>query len=371
MVFVPELYDYYQFTGDIGFIRAEWPNVQRQMAWDAQQVGSSGLFAVSEATGWDWNVGQTSGELSYVNAVYYQALLDASRLAGALGDPSAGSYLAAAAKLRGGVNAQLWDQKLGIYDASTSLRGVVIQDANVYPVLTGIAPPARGASIMGIISKALATPYGTLNAPTPPPSQYSQIISPYMGSFQLAADFQAGRPDLGLALMRTEWGRMVRHDPGGTTWERIHPAGGTLAGADSAAHAWGTGPTWVLSRYVLGAAPASPGFSTWSVAPQPGDLAWAQGAVPTPHGTLAVRWRRGAGGRSFALTVKAPGGTSGEVAVPLLGPDRTIKRNGVVVWRSGAAARGISARRGGNAVIFAAQRGSQSFSWAAARRRSR
>jgi hypothetical protein len=358
MVFVPELYDYYLFTGNIDFVRAEWASVQRQMAWDAQQVDTSGLFAVTEATGWDWNVGQTSGELSYVNAVYYQALTDAAKLAGALGDPSAATYRAEAAKLRDAVNAQLWDAKLGIYDASTTERGVVVQDANVYPVLTGIASASRGRAVM-------ASRYGTLSVPSPPPPQYSQIISPYIGSFQLAADFEVGRPDLALALMRTEWGHMVRGDPGGTTWEKIHPDG-SLLGGDSAAHAWGTGPTWALSRYLLGAAPTAPGFARWQVAPQPGGLAWAEGSVPTPHGALDVHWRRQSRGRSFTLAVNAPGGTSGDVAVPLLGASRTITRDGVVAWRRGKASRrGVSAHRAGASIVFVNQHGSHTFKWSA------
>jgi hypothetical protein len=362
MVFVPELYDYYLFTGDMTFLRREWAAVQRQMAWDAQQVDSSGLFAVTQATGWDWNVGQTSGELSYVNGVYYQALTDAANLAEVLGDPSASTYRAQAAKLRGAVNAQLWNAKLGIYDASTSERGVPVQDANVYPVLTGIAPIERGRLVMQTVAHALASRYGTLNVPSPPPTQYTQTISPYMGSLELAADFEVGRPDLALALMRTEWGYMVRSDPGGTTWEKIHPDG-TLLGMDSAAHAWGSGPTWELSRYVLGAAPAAPGFGRWSVAPQPGNLAWAEGSVPTPHGALDVHWQRGVRGRGFTLAVNPPRGTSGEVAVPLLGANRTITRDGKVVWFHGAVGRGISARRQGDTVVFASQRGSHVFAW--------
>jgi hypothetical protein len=34
-----------------------------------------------------------------------------------------------------------------------------------------------------------------------------------------------------------------------------------------------------------------------AVAPCPGALTWASGEVPTPHGRLAVRWRREADGR--------------------------------------------------------------------------
>jgi hypothetical protein len=41
---------------------------------------------------------------------------------------------------------------------------------------------------------------------------------------------------------------------------------------------------------------------------------WARGQLPTPHGPLQVSWTNGA--HVFQLTVVAPGGTSGTVALP-------------------------------------------------------
>ncbi len=59
---------------------------------------------------------------------------------------------------------------------------------------------------------------------------------------------------------------------GGVDWERIElnriPSGtsGTLAAADSSAHAWATGPTAALSKFVLGVSPVVPGSASclWS-----------------------------------------------------------------------------------------------------------
>jgi hypothetical protein len=87
----------------------------------------------------------------------------------------------------------------------------------------------------------------------------------------------------------------------------------------------------------------------WIVAPEPGNLHFAQGQAPTPHGPLASRWRRG--GRSFKLTVVAPRGTSGVVEVPLLGRRRTVTIDG-------KAARG---KRRGDAVRFKGIHGQHTF----------
>ncbi len=93
------------------------------------------------------------------------------------------------------------------------------------------------------------------------------------------------------------------------------------------------GPVPALSSYVLGIRPTAPGYRHWIVAPQPGDLRFAQGQAPTPHGPLASRWRRRGG--SFKLTVVGPPGTSGVVEVPLLRHAHTIALDGKVVWSHG------------------------------------
>jgi alpha-L-rhamnosidase len=187
-----------------------------------------------------------------------------------------------------------------------------------------------------------------------------------MGSFNVLADFEAGNEPAALQLMRQEWGFMVSHDPGGVDWERIQPNGvpagtsGSLMLADSSAHAWSTGPTAALSRYVVGVAPATPGYTTWTVAPQPGGLHWAQGVVPTPRGPIGVGWQR-KGRRAFVLTLQAPRATAGTVVIPLLDRPGEIARNGRIVWARGRAARGVRARRVAGGVSFAQPGGSATY----------
>jgi hypothetical protein len=63
----------------------------------------------------------------------------------------------------------------------------------------------------------------------------------------------------------------------------------------------------VLSQYVLGVAPASPGFATFTVKVHANDLWWANGDVPTPHGSIHVGWQRF--GAAVLVRVTAPPGT--------------------------------------------------------------
>lgn len=58
-------------------------------------------------------------------------------------------------------------------------------------------------------------------------------------------------------------------------------------------HAWGATPAVQLSRRVLGVTPQQAGFAAVQICPCLGDLDWAAGEVPTPHGPVRCRWQKG------------------------------------------------------------------------------
>jgi hypothetical protein len=352
---IPAVYNYYRFTGNSGFVRQHWQAVVRQMEWDATQTAADGLIKVDATDSASWNLEMISGELTYVNALYVLALNDAAQLARALGDSAdAATWTRTAAQVKGTINRELWNPKTHVYDASTSLRDNYIQDANVTAILAGVASPARSRRILAVLSRKLHTRFGPMVAAKPAPKAYKLDISPYMGSFNVLADFATGRSAAALALIRQEWGYMINQDPGGVEWELIQldgiPAGGSLGVvSDSMAHAWSTGPTPALSEYILGVAPAGPGFTRWLVAPDPAGLTWAQGVVPTPRGSISVRWQR-PDSHSFVLTVTSPRGEVGTVSIPISDRRAIVARDGTVIWRDGEAVSGSGAHRVGDRV---------------------
>ena len=58
----------------------------------------------------------------------------------------------------------------------------------------------------------------------------------------------------------------------------------------------------------------NPGYQTFTVAPHPGSLRWAEGAVPTPYGRILVRLIRD--GRRLSLTVAVPAQTTAFIELP-------------------------------------------------------
>jgi alpha-L-rhamnosidase len=345
MYFVANLATYYLYTGDLAFVRDEWPIVQRELAWNAQQLDAQGLFETNASDGNNWHYDDQTGAQTYYNALYYRILGDAAGMATALGDPSAAAgYATQATAVKDAVNQYLYDPTTGLYDISTTQRGSVAQDANTYAVLYGIAPAQRVPTILAAMSRSLGTAHGSLSVSSPAPAGYHQVIGPFMGSYELWARFAAGDTSGAFSLLDREWGQMVAGDPGGVLWEVMGPDGtvhtpginGTGDGATSMAHGWSTGPTSALSQYVLGITPDSPGYQTWSVVPQPGQLTWAQGRAPTPHGALSVAWSHETRGHRFTLDVTPPAGTSGTIAVPLFGSPATVHVNGRLIWAHGS-----------------------------------
>lgn len=354
MYFVANLATYYHYTGDLAFVREEWPVVQRELAWNAQQVDSQGLFETNTKDGNNWHYDDQTGAQTYYNALYYRILNDGTGLADALGDRLASeNYRRQATNVQNAVNRSLFNPATGVYDISTTQRGWVAQDANTFAVEYGIAPADRRPGILRAMAKALGTPHGNLSVSSPAPSGYHQIIGPFMGSYELWARFAAGDTAGAFDLLHREWAQMTTVDPGDVLWEVMGPDGSVHTpginhggdGVTSLAHGWSTGPTSALSRYVLGIAPTAPGYRTWEVVPQPGSLAWAEGRAPTPRGPLTVTWDHRSGPGGFAMTVTPPPATAGTIAVPLFGKTAVVQVNGRLVWDGASfhAAPGVTA----------------------------
>lgn len=364
MMYVVAVRNYLLYSGDTAFARRAWPLVARQMAWNEQYVGADGLYSVEPQGAMNWNTETKPGVQTYVNGVYRETLLAAADIAETLGDKDrAARWRRSAERIKTQVNRKFFNRDTGAYDPNADERGAVLQDANVQAVLSGIATGARAERVLASLADTLDTAVGRRSVGDPAPDGYIVRYSPFMGSLNLQAEFEQGDAERALRFMRDFWGRMVESDPGGVIWERPDDQG-ALTTNDSAAHAWSTGPTAYLSKYVLGVEPTTNGFATWSVRPQPADLAWAQGEVPTPRGAIKVAWQRRDGRHSgFVMTVTAPRGTRGTVSVPVRGARHVIAMDGRVVWNGHKAVGGARAHRQGDHVTFDVGSGRHTFAW--------
>ena len=358
MYYVLGLEDYYLYSGDTAFVDQELPIVEGELAWNATQLDSNGLFVTNSSDGADWDYydGAKTGEVTEYNLLYYKALEDGAILASAAGDSSqAATYTADAAALKTAINAHLYNSSTGLYDLSNSDTADVAQDANSLAVLYDVAPASDDATILADLKTDLwTTPYG----PVPyTGSGFSNVISPFVSGYELDASFAANDTADADALLNTVWGGMITpgQDETGTMWENINPStGGPGFGAGSSeAHGWSTTPVSALSGYVLGVQPDTAGYATWTVQPHPGSVTWANGRVPTPYGPVSVSW---ADSNGFSMTVTAPGGTTGTIAVPTASAaDSVIAVNGHVVWNGRSftgGTKGVRAATAGSGFVY-------------------
>ena len=388
------VHDYWMDTGDDAFVERMLPVARRAVAYFSSHLDANGLYSTPSGPGvvLNWHpFDVASGEDTHTNATIYRALMDIAEMESRLGAGRAAAikYEQEAQALRQAIVSHLWDPSAGAFllNATDPMRNHT-EDAQVEAVLDGVVVGAQAEDALRFLDNHLATTYGIKNGEFDDDPYMSNYISPYIGSTDLLARFSQHDTLSALELMRREWGHMADTDPNTTFWEKMNFQGdaatytpnqqgiglipNTVAllgqGSTSLSHGWSTGPTPALSSYVLGIQPVTPGYRTWLVEPQPEGLRWAQGQVTTEAGGLASRWQLGANNGSFRLTVAAPPGTTGTVAVPSLGASRVLFEDGRLVWDGSRARHGAHATIRNGYVSFATVSGTHTWAWEAHRR---
>jgi alpha-L-rhamnosidase len=297
--------EHYQFTGDLQFARDIYPALARQAEFVERSRNAAGLFEMKGA----WHLLEWSNidnqDPTYVvaheNCFAIVALRDTASIAEAVGDTAdAARWTKLADELGEVVNRVFWCEDKQAYvdsvHADGTLSGVVTQPTNVSALYAGVATGARADVI---------TPYVIHER-----EGWGRTGSPFMLFFNCEVLARQGRFAELLAITRDRWGDML--DKGATTtWETFsnYLPGGTWT--RSWCHAWSAAPAYFLSAYVLGIRPLEPGYKRALIDPQLCDLAWAQGAVPTPQGEISLLAEQRESG--LALRIALPAGVAGEV----------------------------------------------------------
>lgn len=325
-------WDYVLYTGDVGYASDHYANLLAVLdTWYPSVTDGNGLLnkGLNDTGGYgDYAFLPRSGEVTYYNANYVQALNDGAAMARLLGHTSdAARWTQRAATVASAINTYLWDASAGAYLDSATGPVRHAQDGNSIAITAGVADAARAASALAYLDATMKLPYGNAfmdNDTLSGVGDASQRVYAFTSYPELVARFQSGLADSAIDQIKRMYGWMYTNDPGITAWEGIGPDGTPYEGAfTSMAHGWSTGVLPALSNQLLGATPTGPGFSTWTIAPNPGSVTWASGRLGTPQGPLDVDWAVEAGKKNkagtFTLHVTVPHGTRGEVSLPVPG----------------------------------------------------
>ena len=282
--------DYYQYTGDVDFVREMWPRMVTLMDYVEGRLNNDGM-AEGQPDDWifvDWVdfPMHKRGTLCFEQILLMKAMETMAVCAKLLGIDK-NDYHKKSEALREKINQTFWsnDEK-AYYHAieDGQMNKQVTKFPNMFAILYGLSHEDQRRDIMQSVM---------LNPDVAP------ITTPYMRFYELEVLCMDGLHTQVLKEMRDYWGGMLRE--GATSfWEKYVPTEqGTQHLAmygrpygKSLCHAWGASPVYLLGKYYLGVKPTKPGYKEYEVRPALGDLEWMEGDVPTPHGMIHVSMNR-------------------------------------------------------------------------------
>jgi glycogen debranching enzyme len=227
-------------------------------------------------------------------------------LADVVGDERAKVWRDLAQKVKKAINDNLWSEEkqayLDVYNPS-----YIPQDGNALCLLFGVADGERAKAVMNTLKEKLWTPYGSAVISEYDAYEYggNDVVSPTMNSHEAEARFLHGDADGALELMRRCWGSMMRKGAK-TFWEYANANEESKPKWFSICHAWSAGCTYLLSAYVLGIRPLTPGYDTLLFAPCDKFDSF-EGVVPTVRGLVAVKCESEGDKKKYTLAI--PKGT--------------------------------------------------------------
>lgn len=313
--------DYTLYTGKNDGVDALFLSVVKAIRWFEDQLNDENLL--TDVPHWvfvDWAELDKHGQVTALNAHFVAALRAATQLAQIVEQPrEAGRFSALADKISLAINTLLWDEQRGVYaDARnhSRLSHRISQQANAAVIAYGVAPRERWTQIFDSIlddGRLVLTRLSSREGlPVPFDEERNVVLAqPFYMQVLHQAMRAAGLQDKIVKNIRARWAAMLETGDS-TFWENWQ-----LEDNTSKCHAWSASPVFDLSTDVLGIAPVAPGFRRVRIAPNLAGLEWARGTYPTPHGVIAVEWKRDAD--RLNLKIDVPKGCEAQIICPLPG----------------------------------------------------
>jgi alpha-L-rhamnosidase len=240
----------------------DWPPGQKDTGWKL-------ATAEGERDGYDLLPVNT-----VVNCFFYCNMVIMAELASALGKTDDANYFKQmATKVKKAINEKLFDPSRRIYlDGEGSSHSSL--HANMMPLAFDLVPEEFMHPVVAFVkSRGMA-------------------CSVYGAQYLLEGLYKAGEDQYVLDLMR------AKHD---RSWYNMIKVGSTITmeawdlkykpNADWN-HAWGAAPANIISRYLWGIQPKTPGFASAIIQPQMADLRNSTIEVPTLHGNIQGSYER-------------------------------------------------------------------------------
>lgn len=251
-----------------------------------------------------------------VNAFYYKSLVTMAAIAGATGHKGdAEEFSRKARRVKLAFQRKFWDRAHKRYVDGIGTDHASLH-ANMFALAFDLVPVRYRSDVLDFVRSR------------------GMQCSVYGAQFLLEAVYGQGAGGYGLSLLTSR---------GLRSWYNMLASGSTMtmeAWDESLKsnldlnHAWGAAPANIIPHYLAGVRPQEPGWSTFLIQPQPGDLTEMRARVPTIRGEVRISYQRH--GRGYTLEVTIPGNTTAQVSLPRL-PGRlhrvTLDKHGIRVHK--------------------------------------
>ena len=292
------VYNLYRFVGDRDAVKAFMPSIERILRWYLPYQTSQGLL--KDLIEWnlvDWSAVSVEDTTSIITALWARGLREFAEMAAWLGENASRAWAEGVYdKAKAGFEV-FWDEARGSY-VDHMVDGVpqpeMSQLAGACAIVSGLAPQERWGRIVDTIvdpAKLVIRTWAFDAEGDSPPAfgaakrftwdVEKQIVraEPFMSYVVHDAVALAGKTEH-LPGIYHDWSQFLvnGYDTIGEDWQH-----GTHV------HGWSCTPARDMIFYTLGVTPAEPGYTAARIAPRLGDLAWAEGKVPSPYGLISVR----------------------------------------------------------------------------------
>jgi alpha-L-rhamnosidase len=293
------VYNLYRFAGNRDAVVSFMPSVARVLRWFAPFQNSQGL--IQDLIEWDlidWSAVSVDGISSLYTAIWARGLREFAEMANWLGENASRDWaekLYSKAKVGFEV---FWDEQRGSYIdhiVDGVKRPEMSQLAGALAIVSGLAPNDRWERIINAITDPQKCVIGTWIFSEEEPAGPPDITAPRRFTWDTQNQIVMAEPFMSYTVhdavaMAGLAGRLPELYQ---RWSTFLTGGYDTIGEDwkhgTHVHGWSCTPTKDMVFYTLGVTPAEPGYTKAKIAPNLGNLEWAEGKVPTPHGLISVR----------------------------------------------------------------------------------
>lgn len=292
------VWEYYFATGDRKFVESVWDKVKELCNFIVSRLDENG-YVVEVKGDWifiDWGNVDKDGTLCAEQILLWQMYNSMAKLSEIFGEEN--PFEAKANELKIKIKNDYWrEEKCAFIDCYDDGKEHISKQTNTLAIIYDFVDEKTAEKIMSsVIDNKNVTP----------------ITTPYFKLYELIARCKCGDIEGMQTYLKEYWGGMLKL--GATSiWEQFDP---TKTGLEhygmygkkydkSLCHAWGSGPIYLLGRFVAGVKQTGLGYKTFTVTPNRGIFKNFTAVVPVGDKKIKIEYAE----NSVTVFSEAEGGT--------------------------------------------------------------